>query len=255
MKLTSGHFAATRFGQVHYRQAGEGPVLLLLHSNGHSGRQFEPMMDRLAGQFRCIAWDQAGHGDSDPLTAHASVSDFAARAIAFMDALELDRVVCLGNSVGGAIAAELAARHPDRLSRAFICECPLRSEADWIAGWPQVERNHAVVIQSPETIRARVAGADQAMIDWWNVERSKAGGWAMMSTMWALRRHDIRATLSAVAVPAVLVYGRDSQLAAKAADAVALVPGGVLEWVDHAGHLPMLDDAARMAEIVLTHAR
>jgi 3-oxoadipate enol-lactonase len=255
MGVTSGHFAATRFGQVHYRQAGEGPVLLLLHSNGHSGRQFEPMMERLATRFRCIAWDQAGHGDSDPLAAHASIPDFAARAVAFLDALGLDRVICLGNSVGGAIAAELAGRHADRLSQVFICECPLRTEADWAAGWPQVERNHAVVIQSPETIRARVPGADQAVFDWWNVERSKAGGWAMMSTMWALRRHDMPAALSGVAVPAVLVYGRDSQLAAKAPAAAALVPGGVLEWVDHAGHLPMLDDPARVAEIVLRHAR
>ncbi len=254
MSPTSGHFAETRFGQVHYREAGSGTPLLLLHSNGHSGRQFEPMMARLADRFRCIAWDQAGHGDSDPLPSHASIGGFTERAIAFLDALGLERVVCLGNSVGGAIAAELGRSHPDRLSRVFVCECPLRSEADWAAAWPQVERNHAIVMQSPETIRARVAGADQAMIDWWNVERSKAGGWAMLSTMWALRRHDIAGALSGIAVPAVLVYGRDSQLAARAADAAALVPGGVLEWVERAGHLPMLDDPGRMAAIVRTHA-
>lgn len=255
MNVTSGHFATTRFGQVHYRQAGEGPALLLLHSNGHSGRQFEPMMQHLADRFRCIAWDQAGHGDSDPLPSHASVQDFAERVIAFLDALGLEQVICLGNSIGAAIAAELAATYPARLSQVFICECPLRSADDWAAAWPQVERNHAIVMQSPETIRARVAAADEAMMSWWNVERSKAGGWAMMSTMWALRRHDMRKTLSQVAVPAVLVYGRDSQLAPRAAEAASLVADGVLEWVDRAGHIPMLDDPARMAEIVTTHAR
>lgn len=253
MTVTSAHFATTPFGQIHFREAGSGPVLLLLHSNGHSGRQFEPLMRLLSDRFRVIAWDQPGHGDSDPVTRHLSVADFAGAVIGFLDAMGLDQVSVLGNSIGGAIAAELGGTHPDRIDRLFICECPLRDPADWETAWPQVERNHAVVMQSEADIVARVAGADDWMRSWWNVERSKAGGWAMLSVMWALRRHDMRACFAACKLPAVMIYGADSQLAKRAEAATALVPGAVLEMLPGCGHLPMLDDPALLARTILKH--
>ena len=61
----SDRFAETRMGRIHYLEAGEGPVLMLMHSNGASAYEYEFVIDELAKRYRVIAWDMPGQGDSD----------------------------------------------------------------------------------------------------------------------------------------------------------------------------------------------
>ena len=53
--------------QVHYRRAGTGPTLLLLHQSPQSSREFEPLMQVWGENFTVIAADAPGYGLSDPL--------------------------------------------------------------------------------------------------------------------------------------------------------------------------------------------
>lgn len=115
------HFATIdgRFGprQVHYRRAGAGPVVLLLHQSPQSSREMTDLMQRWALHFTTIAPDTPGYGQSDPLGhAHASIADFADALLEFANALGLRRFGVYGYHTGSSIGLWLAARHPERVT-------------------------------------------------------------------------------------------------------------------------------------------
>lgn len=108
-------------GQVHYRQSGAGPQLLLLHASPGSSRQLTSLMNVLSNDFQLIAPDTAGNGDSDPLPMTApTIVDYAARMLIFLDALGIERLDVYGSHTGAAIAVELAILAPHRVGKLIL---------------------------------------------------------------------------------------------------------------------------------------
>jgi pimeloyl-ACP methyl ester carboxylesterase len=96
---------------VSYERRGAGSPLVLLHGIGHHWRAWSPVLDRLAEAHDVIAVDLPGFGAS-PLPAAgapATMADAVAGIASFIEELGLDRPHVAGNSLGGAIALELAA--------------------------------------------------------------------------------------------------------------------------------------------------
>ncbi len=107
--------------QVHYRRAGSGPPVILLHMSPRSSAELEPLMHAWSDTFTLIAPDTPGYGASDPLPAKEAgtlfdLTDFADALLAFADTIGLDRFGLYGHHTGAMIAAECARRHPDRLT-------------------------------------------------------------------------------------------------------------------------------------------
>lgn len=96
---------------VSYERRGSGEPLVLLHGIGHHWRAWSPVLDRLAEAHDVIAVDLPGFGAS-PLPvagAPATMADAVAGIASFIEDLGLERPHVAGNSLGGAIALELAA--------------------------------------------------------------------------------------------------------------------------------------------------
>ncbi|MEV4759746.1 alpha/beta fold hydrolase [Micromonospora sp. NPDC049559] len=96
---------------VVFDRRGAGEPLVLLHGIGHHRRAWQPVLDRLAARHDVIALDLPGFGGS-PVPAAGLPRDMAevvAAVAAVCAALGLDRPHVAGNSLGGAIALELAA--------------------------------------------------------------------------------------------------------------------------------------------------
>jgi pimeloyl-ACP methyl ester carboxylesterase len=103
--------------QVHYRSAGRGPLLLLLHQSPQSSRELEPLMQQWADRFTVVAPDSPGYGLSDPLgVAEAELDDFAAATIEFLDVIGAGRFGVYGFHTGGMIGLALADRYPQRVA-------------------------------------------------------------------------------------------------------------------------------------------
>lgn len=102
---------------VHYRAIGEGPSVLLLHGVG--GRfdesRFRFLVDALRGRYRLIGVDVRGHGESGkPHDAAAYGAELAEDVIRVLDHLDIRDAHVIGYSMGGIIALDAAASHPDR---------------------------------------------------------------------------------------------------------------------------------------------
>jgi pimeloyl-ACP methyl ester carboxylesterase len=112
------HTVATRSARLSLLEAGTGPPVLALHGLGGTKGSFLPTVAALAPRFRLIAADLPGFGDSDkPIGAAYDARFFARASIDLLDALALNRVDLIGNSLGGRVALEIAMAHPDRVGR------------------------------------------------------------------------------------------------------------------------------------------
>ena len=106
-------------GVLRYHEAGEGPPLLLLHGSGPGvtgWRNYRGNLGVFAEHFRTLVLEFPGFGVSDPTDQHPMVAAPAA-VLRFLDGLGLQQVDVIGNSMGGIVATQVAAAHPDRIRR------------------------------------------------------------------------------------------------------------------------------------------
>lgn len=102
-------------GQLHYRYAGTGTPLIMLHMSGSSCEEYEAMGDVLSSKYTVYAPDFLGFGSSDRPPRFYSFADHAKSIVAFMDALGLDNAYFLGSLVGANISVHIATTYPERV--------------------------------------------------------------------------------------------------------------------------------------------
>ncbi|MCP2351387.1 alpha/beta fold hydrolase [Nonomuraea roseoviolacea] len=109
-------------GRVHYEIAGDGPGLVLLHgTGGDADRVFGNVVDHFTGIRTVVRPNFSGSGDTEDGTAAPSVELLTAQAVAAIRATGGGEPVdLLGFSLGGAIAAAVAAEHPELVRRLVL---------------------------------------------------------------------------------------------------------------------------------------
>lgn len=115
--------------RVYFEEAGTGIPMLLQHTAGADGRQWRHLLEdeEIGRRFRMVAYDLPYHGKSVPPVGvewwkqeYRLTKDFLMKVpLSLVEALELDRPVYMGSSIGGHLAADLALHHAARF-RAFI---------------------------------------------------------------------------------------------------------------------------------------
>ncbi|UTW10160.1 alpha/beta fold hydrolase [Marinobacterium rhizophilum] len=106
-----------------YREAGEGPVLLLLHGISSGSGSWVCQLEALSDRFRVIAWDAPGYGGSDALdTDTPTALDYAAALLELVQALELQSPLLVGHSLGALQAAAFASLHGERLAGLVLAD-------------------------------------------------------------------------------------------------------------------------------------
>lgn len=96
-----------------WRETGEGTPVLLIHGIGRSLADWDEQHERLATRHRVISVDLPGFGGSEVPTEGMSLSNLAARVAEFVRAQGIAPAHVAGNSLGGAVAMQLTADHPE----------------------------------------------------------------------------------------------------------------------------------------------
>jgi len=135
--MAKAEFGEDEFAEIdgyrlHYVEAGKGPPVLLISGSFSTYRAWNPLLPILAKEYRVLALDYLGTGDSDKPRSGFRYSigeqaDVTAKLIRF---LRLGRAHLVGASYGGAIVFNLAARHPEVCAKIVSIEGGiLRSKA------------------------------------------------------------------------------------------------------------------------------
>lgn len=112
------------------------PALIALHAHLMQGTTYSALAESLAPDYRVIALDQRGHGDSSHAATYAR-EDYIGDIEAFLAFLDLSRAVLLGNSLGGVNAYQFAARHPDRMQGLIVEDigAVVKDEVRFVLSW------------------------------------------------------------------------------------------------------------------------
>jgi pimeloyl-ACP methyl ester carboxylesterase len=159
----------TRGVRLSTMQAGIGRPVLAIHGLGGTKGSFLPTVALLSDRFRVIAVDLPGFGDSDkPIGASYKPRFFANAMIDLLDALKLDRVDLIGNSLGGRVALELALQAPERVGGLALLAPSLawRRPRRWAPALRLVRPELGLVQLAPRAVvdaivRRVVPGADE----------------------------------------------------------------------------------------------
>lgn len=220
-------------------RAGAGETMLFLHGAGGAGR-WAPFMADLADRYDVIVPEHPGFGRSDTPDWLDNVGDLAYFYLDFIERQKLGKIHLVGTSLGGWIAAELAARNTARLaSLTLVGAVGITAEGEPIDDTFRmpVEENLRRYYADPD--RARRRTADMTAIDMSAAAKNSA---TVTRLAYRPRFHNpgLAKWLHRIDVPTLLIYGdKDGLVPPKFGAAYrALIPGSRLVVLEDAGHAP-----------------
>lgn len=209
------------------------PPLVLLHGFTGTLRQWEAVRPMLATEYRVVAYDLRGHGDTDAPddTESYSMATYVEDLRALLDTLGMGEAHVLGSSFGGMIALEFALTHPDRVRSLIL--------SDTSAGPRCVELSDLIAARE-ERIEGELAQARDrgAMADDEQDGRGRRITLAGFLGAGKARaeRQDRHEDLGQLKMPVLIIVGDRDVLVPAAEYLHAHIPGSALRQINHAGH-------------------
>lgn len=260
--------------RVRYRETGQGSPVLLLHGIGRSLEDWDEQHDLLAHRHRVISVDLAGFGGSERLPQPITLEALAGSAEDFLDALGIEEPVRVcGNSLGGAVAMQLAVQAPSRVHSLVLANSAgFGREVIAALRALTVRPLGRLLLRRPSRSAARrlerAVFHDPAFATPGRVERAlelaarKDGAAVMIETAGSLgnlrgvRPQWRRRLLSAVAdlrLPTLVVWGdRDAVLPATHLEAArGALPHARTHLFPATGHMPQIERAKEFAALAL----
>jgi pimeloyl-ACP methyl ester carboxylesterase len=105
---------------VAFRQAGAGPVVVLIHGLAGTMRTWDPVVEQLATRCTVVAVDLPGHGRSTAPGGDHSIGAYASCVRDLLDGLGHRGATIVGHSLGGGIAMQFAYQYPERCERIVL---------------------------------------------------------------------------------------------------------------------------------------
>lgn len=247
---------------VSYLDFGSGRPIVLLHAFPLAKEMWEIQISDLAEEYRVLALDAPGFGESSPFEGAPSVETAAKRVAAFLDALQIDEPVILGGlSMGGYTAMAFARLFPERLAALIFADT--KAEPDDEAG--KAKREELIAFTTENGADAVIEKMLPAMVSPLTLEDRpevvatiKALGQGQTTTtitdaIAALRdRPDAHAGLADIKVPTLVMGGVDDQAASPEvmAGLAKAITNARHEVIPAAGHLSNLEQPQVFSEIL-----
>jgi 3-oxoadipate enol-lactonase/4-carboxymuconolactone decarboxylase len=246
---------------LQYRFVGpeDAPILVLGPSLGTSWHMWDRQIPELTPHWRVFRYDLPGHGGA-PARPATAIGDLADRLIATLDGLGVQRFGYAGCSIGGAIGADLALRHPHRVaSLALVAASPRFGSADEFRQRGVVVRTNGLepmARTAPERwFTPGFAAAQPAIVDWAvQMVRTTDPG-CYIAACEALAAFDVRGELGRITAPTLVLVGAEDRVTGPgdARTLVAGIPDARLALVPGASHLAPVEQPGAVTDLLLTH--
>ncbi|MCB2100501.1 MAG: alpha/beta fold hydrolase [Rhodobacterales bacterium] len=244
----------TTFGALHHAESGAGPAILFLHGVGGDAASWAPQLASFGRTHRAMAWDMPGYGASDPLES-PTFAALADACVTLLDRQGVDRAHLVGHSIGGMVAQEVAARHPDRLaSLTLSATSPAFGNPDgdfqkkFVAARLKPLAEGRTMAEIARDVVPRLVGpdADPAGVAAAVASMSRVPEATYRAMVELIVTFDRRDTLGAIAAPCLVLAGEtDAQAPAPMMERMAgKIPGALFTCIPGAGHLANLERPA-----------
>lgn len=255
--------------RVYFEESGDGIPIILQHTAGTDNRQWRHLLEdeEVTRHFRLIAPDLPYHGKSLPPTSvrwweeeyRLTRAYFVAFTLAMCDALELERPVFMGCSMGGHLATDLAIEHPERFQAVIGLEAGMETEgtaSSKLLEWyhhPRINNDFKSALMytftaptSPEALRRETA----------YMYSQGAPVVSKGDLYYYGHDHDVRETASSIDTSQCMVYLLAGSYDWSATPEICLalhreVRGSYYAEMDGLGHFPMCEDPERFKHYLL----
>lgn len=217
---------------LRYREAGEGPTLVLVHGLGCSSDYWVRNGPWLAAAgFRVLAPDLPGFGRTEGPRSGLSIEQQAFAVSLFAEAMGLERAAYLGHSLSCQTVLELACTEPERVSAVILAA-------------PTGDRRRKRLLYEAVGFIRDIPREPPSLVPLILTAYSHAGPFRWMRTWFAGKRHDAFAAASGVHVPALVLVGDiDAVVTVKFASAIAgALPNGRLHVIPGGAHAIIYDE-------------
>ena len=204
--------------RISYEDKGSGGVILFVHGWNGSGYLWHMNLEGLSENFRTVALDLPGHGDSGlPKEFAFTMEGYSAFIERFCDELNITDLTLAGHSFGGSIAMHYAVHHPGRAVRLVLIDSPSNSKVlPWPLKLPFLDKILAVY----QSLRRR--GSYRRMItssvnhperlpeEWLEkavTQASKVDKTALIQTTMVIRGMDLGNELARIDLPVLVLWG------------------------------------------------
>ena len=232
------------YGQhIHYIEAGHGPAVILLHGLGGTKEHWDANFAALASKYHVFALDQLGFGHSDKPLLDYTIATWVDFLQGFMQSQNIPKATVVGNSMGGWIALDFAAAHPEMVDKLVLVD------ASGLAGKIPVDLLNPSSIAAWRTLLASVFYDKKIVTD--DVAKRaftdrlrNNDGYTIERTLAGFARPQFEdKKLKAIHAPTLVVWGRNDALVS-VEDAKKFgrgIPGARVVIIDQCGHVPQIE--------------
>ncbi len=256
-----GEYAEVNGARIFYEVSGEGPAMVLLHGYPLSGALFSRVRDALDDDFTVITMDHRGYGKSDVPDVPDTIETYANDALSVLEALEIDRAIIGGMSMGGPIVLSMYEQDPDRFSGLVLIDTTAAAATPAEAGlWRGVEqviadKGMAPIYPAllPDMLSGETRLNEPQVGDYLTEVMKAATAEAGRGGAIALaERPDRTALLEEIDVPALVLVGQEDALYAMQTsyDMMKKLPRGELAIIPGASHAAIFEKAGESAAAI-----
>ncbi len=240
-----------------YREAGSGDrVFLFVHGNCATSLWWERVMAALPAGIRSIALDLRGCGDTDKPAQQWTWQELADDVYLFAQALNLSKVTLVGHSLGGTIAMQVAADHPDLVAKLVMvnpgpAEGLVMPEVWWERSRPLV--NMPDVMKMALGAMMPTAPKDEFYTRLLDESVAKSVGAWLPHTKALENTGTLPRQVREIGVPTLIIYGtQDMLITAPMMETLRdQIPGAVLDVWPEVGHSANTEAPERFAQRIL----
>ncbi len=242
---------------INYIENGDGYPVILIHGLAGDHTAWLPQVTALKDDYRVIAFDNPGSGDSSTVDDPATTADLADATLGLMDQIGIERAHVVGRSMGGAIAQHMALKAPDRLqsmtmAASFARLDPLGAQTitnmqqllGWRKSWAEWAPHAVYMFVSPAFFNENpelIARITALVSD----ESRDMASYDYLAT--ACLEHDTLDRLGKIDTPTLIMAGGHDPICSMTAQSwmVEVLPNAELQVFEKSSHFFLIEEAEK----------
>ena len=227
-------------GKFKYVEAGEGEPLVLLHGLFGALSNFQDLLDHFRTTHRVII----------PLLPlfelsllETTVSGLAKHVRKFVEAMNLDKVHILGNSLGGHVGLVYALNNLDKVKTITLTGSSGLFENGMGETYPKRGDREFIRRKTELTFYDPKVATKELVDEVFEIVNNRMKAIKIISLAKSAIRHNLGDELQDIKAPTCLIWGKNDTITPPmvAEEFHKLLPNSELHWIDHCGHAPMME--------------